>query len=157
MAYVPSREVLLDFRAGGKGLGVGRFAASNRLEVALPTVFMGQVKLVDGSNEVTLEDYIIALVDSLQTPQIITQPTNRTINLGDAITISLVARGIGLTYQWYFKKTDQSTFSPWNNHTSASENVTPNATWDGIQLYCDITGSSGTIVRSNTITITVNQ
>ena len=93
----------------------------------------------------------------MQTPQVITQPTDRTITLGDTIIISLRARGIGLTYQWYFKKVGQTDFSVWNGRTGASETVTPDVTWDGIQLYCEITGVSGVTVNSDTITITVNQ
>ena len=65
VAFVPSREVLLDFRAGGKGLGVGRFATSDRLEIAIPVVFMDQVKIVDGNNEMSLEDYIISVVNNM--------------------------------------------------------------------------------------------
>ena len=88
---------------------------------------------------------------------ITTQPTNQTITLGQAVTVSLKATGEGLTYQWYFKKKGQTTFSPWNGHTKAAETCTPNATWDGIQLYCVVKDSAGNAVQSKTITVTVNQ
>lgn len=154
---VPTAEVLLDFKAGGKGLGVGRVAESDRVEIGLDTVFMKSVNLLDFGIETTLEDFIYSVARSLAAPQIIIQPESREITLGDAITISLKARGVGLTYQWYFKKTDQSSFNKWNNHTSDSENVTPNATWNGIQLYCAITDSNGNVSNSDIITITLNQ
>ena len=77
------------------------------------------------------------------------QPTSQTINLGDTITVSLKATGSGLKYQWYFKKSGQSTFSVWNGRTHASETVTPNATWNGIQLYCEVTDHDGNTVKSN--------
>ena len=89
--------------------------------------------------------------------KITTQPTNKTINLGDSVTLSLKAEGSGLTYQWYFKKAGQTSFSKWNNRTHASETVTPNDTWNGIQLYCIVKDSAGNQVKSNTITVTVNQ
>lgn len=85
------------------------------------------------------------------------QPVGATITLGDTIKLSLKARGVGLTYQWYFKKSDQSSFNIWNGRTGASETVTPDATWDGIQLYCAITDSNGNVANSDIITITVNQ
>ena len=89
--------------------------------------------------------------------KITTQPTNKTVKLGDSLTLSLKAEGNGLTYQWYFKKAGQTSFSKWNNRTHASETVTPNATWDGIQLYCVVKDSSGKSVQSNTVKITVTQ
>ncbi len=91
------------------------------------------------------------------TLSIITQPTNKTIYLGDSVTLSLKATGDGLTYQWYFKKSGQSSFSAWNGHTSASETCVPNATWNGILLYCRVKDKYGNQVNSNKITVTVNK
>ena len=34
--------------------------------------------------------------------KITTQPTNKTVKLGDSVTLSLKAQGSDLTYQWYF-------------------------------------------------------
>ena len=87
--------------------------------------------------------------------KMITQPTNKTINLGSSVTLSLKAEGSGLTYQWYYKKAGQTSFSTWNGRTHASETVTPNITWNGIQLYCIVKDSGGNKVQSNTITVTV--
>ena len=95
----------------------------------------------------------ITLSDSLA---ITTQPTNKTINLGDSVTLSLKATGTGLSYQWYFKKTTQTTFNIWKGHTNATESCMPNATWNGIQLYCIVKDSGGNKVQSNTITVKVN-
>ena len=87
---------------------------------------------------------------------ITTQPTNKTITLGDSVTLSLKAQGSGLTYQWYYKKSGQTSFSTWNGRTHASETCTPNATWNGIQLYCIVKDSAGNKVQSNTVTVKVN-
>ncbi len=89
--------------------------------------------------------------------KITTQPVSKTVNLGDSTTLSLKAQGSGLTYQWYFKKVGQTAFSAWNGHTHASETVTPNATWNGIQLYCIVKDSSSASVKSDTVTVTVKQ
>ena len=87
---------------------------------------------------------------------ITTQPTDKTITLGDPVTLSLKATGTGLTYQWYFKKSGQTSFTAWNGRTHATEICTPNATWNGIQLYCIVKDSAGNKVQSNTVTVKVN-
>ena len=55
----------------------------------------------------------------------------------------------------FFKKRGQSDFSVWNSRTHASETCTPNATWNGIQLYCIVTDGAGKTAQSKTITVTV--
>ena len=92
---------------------------------------------------------------SASTVKITTQPTNQSMVLGRPVTLSLTATGEGLTYQWYFKKAGQTSFSPWNGHTQASETCTPNATWDGIQLYCVVKDSTGITEQSDTVTVSV--
>ena len=87
---------------------------------------------------------------------VIQQPTNKTVLLGKSVTLSLKAEGEALSYQWYFKKAGQSSFSAWSGRTHDSETCTPNATWNGIQLYCLIKDSTGKSVKSNTVTVTVN-
>lgn len=56
--FVSTIEVLLNFRAGGKGLGIGKVAETDNLEIALDSIFMGNVYLMVGTEKVTLEDYI---------------------------------------------------------------------------------------------------
>ncbi len=85
------------------------------------------------------------------------QPKSRTIVLGEPLTVSVKAQGIGLSYQWYYKKKTESTWSSWERRTHASETVTPNATWDGIQLYCRVKDSSGKSLNSVTAIITMNR
>ena len=74
----------------------------------------------------------------------------------DELNLTVVAEGESLTYQWYYKKKGQSEFSVWNGRTNAAETVTPNSTWDGIQLYCRVTDGNGNSVKSNAATVTVN-
>ena len=83
------------------------------------------------------------------------QPTNQYIVLGKPVTVSVKATGSGLTYQWYFKKKGQTSFSVWSGRTHASETCTPNVSWDGIQLYCVVKDSSGASKTSSTITVSV--
>ena len=98
-------------------------------------------------------DSSVAKITVTQDLKITAQPTNKTIKKGDSVTLSLKAEGTGLTYQWYYKKAGATSFSTWNGRTHASETVTPNTTWNGIQLYCVVKDSSGKKVQSNTIKV----
>lgn len=85
------------------------------------------------------------------------QPVNQTINLGESLTVSLEAQGSGLRYQWYCKKDGESEFSLWKDATHAAETLTPNVSWDKIQLYCTVTDDTGSTVQSDTVRMLVDQ
>ena len=86
--------------------------------------------------------------------RITSQPQSKTIALGESLTLSVKASGNGLKYQWYYRKKDQTSWSVWKGRTHASETVTPNATWDGIRLYCLVMDASGNTLKSSVITVT---
>ena len=86
---------------------------------------------------------------------ITSQPKSQTVNFGKKVTLSVKTNGSGLKYQWYFKKKGQKSFSEWKGRISSTETATPNATWDGIQLYCKVTDSAGNSVNSKTVTVKV--
>lgn len=50
--------VLLDFRGGGKGLGIGKVSESDSLEVGLNAHFLNEVYIHDASSSKTLKEYI---------------------------------------------------------------------------------------------------
>ena len=61
--FVPTISVAMDFRAGGKGIGIGKIAESDNLEIALDTVFMGNVYIqTDDGTKMLLSDYIKSLI-----------------------------------------------------------------------------------------------
>lgn len=62
-SFVSTIGVLLDFRAGGQGLGIGKIAESNAMEVALDSVFIGNVYIKIGSTNVSLKNYIKGVMD----------------------------------------------------------------------------------------------
>lgn len=63
--FVSTISVLLDFRAGGKGLGIGKIAETDSMEIDMDAKFMRSVYIyVDGS-PVTLESYIKSVVNSM--------------------------------------------------------------------------------------------
>lgn len=83
-------------------------------------------------------------------------PESRSILLGKPLTLSVKAVGTGLSYQWYYRKPGQSSFSVWKGRTHATETVPPNATWDGIQLYCVVYGNGRAMsCRSSTAMVSV--
>ena len=62
-SFISTIDVLLDFKAGGKGLGIGKIAETNSMEVALDARFMGTVYIYDDSGTaMTLEKYIKSVV-----------------------------------------------------------------------------------------------
>lgn len=62
--FVSTVAVLLDFRAGGKGLGVGKIAESDSMEIALPTIFMNDIFIKDGTQNVPLNTYIRNVINN---------------------------------------------------------------------------------------------
>ena len=61
--FVSTIGVTMDFRAGGKGLGIGKIAESNNLEIAFDTIFMGEVYIQNAEGtKVSLADYIRSLI-----------------------------------------------------------------------------------------------
>lgn len=62
-SFISTIDVLLDFKAGGKGLGIGKIAETDSMEVALDARFMGTVYIYDDSgNAMTLANYIKSIV-----------------------------------------------------------------------------------------------
>ena len=87
---------------------------------------------------------------------IMTQPTNKTASQGETITLSFRAQGTGLKYQWYYMKKGQTSWTLWKGHTHDAEKVAPNATWDGIRLYCLVTDVSGASLKTNPLTVSLS-
>ena len=62
-SFISTASVLLDFRAGGKGLGIGKIAETDSLEIALDTVFMGDVYVQSGASKIPLATYIKNIIN----------------------------------------------------------------------------------------------
>lgn len=64
-AFISTLAVLMDFRAGGKGLGIGKIAETDNMEVALDAIFMGNIYIQDSvGNKKTLAEYIKSVMSS---------------------------------------------------------------------------------------------
>ena len=167
---VSGNPVTVSLRASGEGLtyqwyfkkaGQDSFSVWNNRthasETVTPNVTWNGIQLYclvkdTCGNSVKSNTITVTIISGLEITQ---QPTDKTVILGDSVTLSLKANGSGVTYQWYFKKAGQDLFSVWNNRTHASETVTPNATWNGIQLYCIVKDTGGNSIKSNTITVKI--
>ena len=93
---------------------------------------------------------------SINVPIVITQqPQSVTSQIGEKVKFTLKATGIGLSYQWYYKKTGASNWTKWTGHTTASTTGTANESWDGMQVRCTVTDSKGGTANSKAATVTV--
>ena len=53
-------------------------------------------------------------------------------------------------------KKGQTSWTLWKGHTHDAEKVAPNATWDGIRLYCLVTDVSGASLKTNPLTVSLS-
>jgi len=88
--------------------------------------------------------------------KIITQPENATGLVGDSLTVSVIATGDGLTYQWYLKNPGASKFAE-SSITADTYPVKLTETNDGRQVYCVVTDKYGNSVQSSTVTLSVKK
>lgn len=64
--FISTMKVLLDFRSGGKGLGIGKIAESDSMEVGMPVKFMDSIYIYSSTGEsYTLENYIKMIVNNM--------------------------------------------------------------------------------------------
>ena len=82
------------------------------------------------------------------------QPKSVEAMVGEKATFSIVAKGDGLKYQWYYKDPGMSAFKKVANATKAKYTVTMKAALDGRQFYCQVTDQNKKKVKSNKATLT---
>ena len=82
------------------------------------------------------------------------QPKNAEAMVGEKATFSIVAKGDGLKYQWYYKDPGMSAFKKVSNATKAKYTVTMKQALDGRQFYCQVTDANKKKVKSNKVTLT---
>ena len=70
---------------------------------------------------------------------ITTQPQSVTANVGDQMNFSVKATGKSLSYQWYCRRIEDSSWSKWNGMTSATIQATADADMYGMQVKCIVT------------------
>ncbi len=98
----------------------------------------------------------IAVVES---PQITLQPTiSQTVCSGNSISISIIATGSGLTYQWFKGAIPLSDGGNVSGANSPILTLNPIALIDdGTDYYCEVSGSCSPSVTTNLATIIVHE
>ena len=89
---------------------------------------------------------------SMSKPEITSQPENRTMKIGQELSVSVSASGEGLSYQWYYKNKGSSKYKKASIVTD-TYTTTMSKARDGRQIYCVITDSYGASVKSKTVTL----
>ena len=114
-----------------------------------------QVKCIvtDGSGNAAESQIVTVTVEFPIT--ITTQPQSVTANVGDQMNFSVKATGKSLSYQWYCRRIEDSSWSKWNGMTSATIQATADADMYGMQVKCIVTDSSGNAAESQIVTVTV--
>ena len=95
------------------------------------------------SKTVTLNKYIPISIESL--------PQNVKVANGAKASTTVKARGSGLTYQWYVKNKNASSFTK-SSITKSSYSVTMSDSVNGRQLYCVIKDAKGVTIQTNVVT-----
>ena len=86
--------------------------------------------------------------------KIISQPEDVTGTIGQKITLTVVAEGEGLTYQWYVRDSENDSWRV-SSCTKASNSTKLTAAADGRQLYVTVSDRCGNTVDSAIATIHV--
>ena len=90
-------------------------------------------------------------------PKITAQPSDISLKVGDTARFTVKAQGGNLKYQWYYMKNGAKCWSIWNAHTTATTTAVSNSTWNGMQVYCEITDGFGRKVSSKSATIKITK
>lgn len=61
--YISTMEAVMSFGSDGKGLGIGKIAESENLEIGLKTIFFDDLYLRIGNESVPLKDYIVGIMN----------------------------------------------------------------------------------------------
>jgi len=86
------------------------------------------------------------------------QPVDITATDGSGnVTFSVAAEGVGLSYQWYWRKSYDSLWMTYGTAGSDKTSLSIGAikARNGYQYYCEITSSDGVVVNSNEVVLTV--
>lgn len=84
--------------------------------------------------------------------RISSQPTDKTVRLGETVSAYVGAVGTGLEYQWYVLNPNDTEFIK-SSITKAYYSYTMTESKSGRQVYCVVTDSYGNSVKSDTVTL----
>ena len=112
-------------------------------------------KVTDTTGKSVYSNAATVTIAAASTLKITQQPKNVTASADDVVPFVIKASGTGLKYQWYIKKSGQTSWKAWSGRTSAAFFSTANSSWNGMQVRCIVTDSTGKTVTSNTVKVTI--
>ena len=80
--------------------------------------------------------------------KIVEQPSDILSRIGQRVILSVRAKGEGLQYQWYYKKSGDHAWHLWKGHTNRGTEARANATWQGIMFRCAVSDKYGNVCVS---------
>ena len=108
-------------------------------------------KITDGNGKSVTSSAAKVTVDI----NITKQPANVTVKSGDDATFSLKAAGVGLKYQWYYRKSGETVWTLWKGRIAPTFTVASNDSWNGMAVYCMITDANGKSLQSGQAKVTL--
>ena len=106
-------------------------------------------------NSVQSNTVKLSMKETQNTVKITQQPQNVTVSSGEIAKVTVTASGDGLTYQWYLKNPGKTTFSK-SSIVKNYYSVTMTDAVNGRQVYCVVTDKNGASVKSNTVTLSMD-
>lgn len=97
--------------------------------------------------------------DAAPTPvlEIIKQPRDVYVPMGDYFVVSFEAVGDGLTYQWYFQNAGGTSWTKATAQFSNTYSLQMTNSRNGRKLYCLVTDAYGNKVTTNVVTVSVGE
>lgn len=87
--------------------------------------------------------------------KITSHPADVSVASGTPVVFAVKAEGVGLQYQWHYKRPGSTGWTKWNGKTTPSITVTSSSNWNGMQVRCQITDAGGQTLYSNASTVTI--
>ena len=84
--------------------------------------------------------------------QIVEQPEDVAVAIGEKVVITVEAEGEGLTYQWYYRNKNGKTFAT-SSYKGKTYSISMAAYCDGREVYCVITDENGNTVQTETVSM----
>ena len=104
----------------------------------------------ENGNTVTTE--IVMMSRPTRQLQIVKQPEDVAVAIGEKVVFSVEAEGDGLTYQWYYRNKNGKTFAA-SSYKGKTYSVSMAEYCDGREVYCVITDENGNTVRTETVSM----
>ena len=86
---------------------------------------------------------------------ITSHPRSVTVNPGQTAYFRVEAKGKGLKYQWYYRKSSSRFWIRWKGHTSPEVSAVANVSWRQMHVFCFVTDKYGNTASSGAASVRV--